>query len=604
MPRDIRQAYKNGTRSPDGRPAGKYWQSKARYNITITATPPSRTIQGTEEIVYFNNSPEPIQYPTFRLLLNIHKPGALRAGNQDEDYLTSGVHIDNFTVDGQPQTWPDLNGFVLHRVKLPQPVKPGDSVKFTFNWHYDLSITSNREGVIDSTTFYLAYFYPRIAVNDDISGWDRTNFDDLHEFYSDFNDYTVTIKVPANFVVWGTGTLQQPETLLQPAVAKRFKESFTSNAVIPIATRADVIAKNVTTQNAVNAWQFKATNIPDMAFGISDHFVWDASSTIVDDATGRRASVQAAYNDTTKDYPHMVGFARHALQWFSRNWPGIPYPYEKTTIFQGYAGMEYPMMVNDETYGEDTALARLVAEHEIAHTYMPFYMGINETRFGFMDEAWATSFEYLIGHAANAEVADRAFKEFRVAPFVKDPSAEFEIPIITPGTAVTGSGLRANQYGKAALGYLAVKDLLGDALFKKCLQGYMQLWNGKHPIPWDFFNTFNRLSGRDLNWFWNNWYFTFNHIDVAVKSVTKTTTGYTLTINNVGGFAIPLDVQVVYTDGSKETLHQTPAIWQKNQQLATIAIKTSKTITSLLLDGNIFMDNNEADNVWKAPVKK
>ena len=604
MPRDVQQAYKNGTRSMDGRPGSKYWQNRARYNIVVTATPPNRTIRGTEEIVYVNNSPESIQFLLFRLLLNIHKPGALRRGNKSEDYLTSGVHIDSFTVNGQPQTWPYPNGFVLHGIQLPKSITQGDSVKLTLHWHYDVSVSSNREGMIDSTTFFLAYFYPRIAVKDDVYGWDFSNFDDQHEFYSDFNDYTVTVKVPANFVVWGTGTLQRPDTLLQPIIAKRFSESLTSDAIIPIVTKADLIAKNVTAQNAMNAWQFKAANIADMTFGISDHYIWDAGSTVVDDATGRRASVQAVYNDTAKDYPHMARYAQHALHWFSRNWPGIPYPYEKMTVFQGYAEMEYPMMANQETYNTDTAGARLTAQHEIVHTYMPFYMGINETRSGFMDEGWATAFEYLIGRDANAERADKQFKADRVIPFVKNPSGDFEIPVITPGTAMTGNGLTANQYSKASLGYLAAKDMLGDALFKKCLHEYMNRWNGKHPIPWDFFNTFNQVAGRNLNWFWNNWFFTFNHLDIAVKSVTKNSTGYLISINNTGGFAIPFDVQITYTDGSKATLHQTPAIWQADQKQAKVTIKTSKTIAAVKLDGNIFMDSNEADNEWKPATKK
>ncbi|WP_315822651.1 M1 family metallopeptidase [Paraflavitalea speifideaquila] len=604
MPREVQQAYKNKTRWHRGTPTAFYWQNKARYNIEITAAPPSRTIQGKQEIVYFNNSPAPIQYPTFRLLLNIHKPGAARSGNKRASYLTSGVHVDSFSVNGASQTWPDPDGFVLQRVKLPQPVKPGDSVRFSFNWHYDVSVSSNREGMIDSTTFFLAYFYPRIAVNDDISGWDRSTFDDQHEFYSDFNDYTVTVKVPANFIVWGTGSLQQPETLLQPAIVNRYKQSLTSDVVIPVVTKADWQAQRVTTQNAVNAWQFTASNIPDMAFGISDHYVWEAASTIVDDATGRRASVQAAYHDTAKDFPHMARWTQHTLHTLSRNWPGIPYPYEKMTAFQGYADMEYPMMINDETCDSDTTMTKLIAWHEIAHTYMPFYMGINETRYGFMDEGWATTFEYLIGHAENPAVADSLFKMIRVAPMVQDPSAQFEVPVITPGISLTGYALTANQYTKAALAYLAAKDMMGDARFKKSLHRYMQAWNGKHPIPWDFFKLFIAPDMRSIDWFWNNWLFSFHHMDIAVKSLVKGPKGYTLTVDNVGGFAIPFDVQVVYSDGSKDSFHQTPAIWRGNERQATVGLNTNKSIVSLKLDGGIFMDSNEADNIWKAPVRK
>ena len=143
----------------------------------------------------------------------------------------------------------------------------------------------------------------------------------------------------------------------------------------------------------------KATDITDMAHSASaiiSH--WDASSVVVDDATDRRASVQSAYNDTAKDYHRMVEFGRHALDWLSHNWPGVPYPFLKTTIVQGYADMEYPMMVNDDT-NEDPIFSRFVAEHEIAHSWFPFYMGINESRYAFMDEGWATTFELLIGRA-------------------------------------------------------------------------------------------------------------------------------------------------------------------------------------------------------------
>src|SRR6185436_11372148 len=161
--------------------------------------------------------------------------------------------------------------------------------------------------------------------------------------------------------------------------------------------------------------------------------------------------------------------------------PGIPYPYEKTTVYQGYADMEYPMMANNSTQ-EDTSFSRFVAEHEIAHTYMPFYMGINETRYGFMDEGWATFFEYFIGIADMGEKrSSDLFKSFRVRSWINDPSQDEDMPIISPGDAMTGRGFGNNEYGKAALGYIAMKDYLGDELFKKCLQEYMNRWNGKHP---------------------------------------------------------------------------------------------------------------------------
>ena len=568
MPRDIKLAYKKGTRSYDGIPGKNYWQNRARYDITITAMPPDRNIKGTETITYFNNSPDTLLNPVIKLFLNIHKPGAPRNYGATEDYLTTGVQIDDLTVDGDKFNSPNNPGiFTWFGLRLSNPLLPHDSIHLTFDWHYTISEQSNREGMIDSTTYFLAYFYPRVAVYDDYNGWDRINFMDNHEFYSDFNDYTVTLNVPKNYVVWGTGTLQHPEKLLQPEILQRYNQSLTSDATVNIVKQENITAKNVTTQNDVNSWQFVANNIPDMAFGISDHFVWDGCSAVVDDATGRRAGAFAAYNDTAKDYHFVARYARHSLDWFSHKWPGVPYPYEKMTVFQGYAGMEYPMMANDETYS-DTIRSRAVAEHEIAHTYMPFYMGINETRYGFMDEGWATTLELLIGREdVGVEKAEQIYKGFRIARWTHDPSSDQDIPIITPGDALTGSGFASNEYGKAALGHFAMMDLLGDELFKKCLQAYMDRWHGKHPIPWDFFYTFNNVSGQDLNWLWSNWFFNPNYIDLAVEKVDKTNSGYNLTIQNIGGMAAPVNVLISYDDGSADTLHQTPAIWKSDQKI-------------------------------------
>ncbi|HEY2824417.1 MAG TPA: hypothetical protein VGI83_02630, partial [Gemmatimonadales bacterium] len=364
LPRAIAHAYSQGTRSPDGRPGPKYWQNHGRYVISVTALPPKPTVTGTEQITYFNNSPDTLRNPNIKLFINIHKPGAPRDFPAGEGYLTSGVHVDTFTVNGQPQAWSDEGVFTQRRIRLPAPLAPHDSVHLSFAWHYDISVESNREGMLDSTTFFLAYFYPRVAVYDDYNGWDAMTFTDLQEFYSDFNDYDVSVRVPANYVVWGTGTLTNANAVLQPPFAQRLAASFTSDQPIHIATLQDMTSHVVTTANAVNTWHFTASDIPDMTFALSDHYVWDGMSTVVDDATGRRASAQAAFNDTAADYHQMARYAAHSLNWLSHHWPGVPYPYEKSTVVQGTADMEYPMMVNDNS-AKDTIFSRFVVEHEI-----------------------------------------------------------------------------------------------------------------------------------------------------------------------------------------------------------------------------------------------
>ena len=597
VPRDIKAAYKNETRSPDGRPGKNYWQNHGRYNITVTALPPDRVVSGEESITYFNDSPDSIRNTVIKLFLNIHKPGAPRNVAAAPDYLTAGIHMDAVTLNGGLYSWKEYpNRFTWQTMPLPKALGPHDSIKLTFKWHYEISKQSNREGMIDSLTYFLAYFYPRIAVLDDYNTWDRMNFMDSHEFYNDFNDYVVTINIPKNYVVWGTGTLQHPEQVLQPEILQRYKASFTSDQVIHVATKEELSGGKVTKQNAVNSWQFIAKNIPDMAFGLSDHYLWDAGSVVVDDATKRRASVQAAYLDAAEDYRYMVQFGKHTVDWLSHHWPGIPYPYEKTTIFQGFAGQEYPMVANDESY-QDTTFSRFVAAHEIAHTYMPFFMGTNETRYGFMDEGWATTFELLISRDVMGPAgADRLYKEFRIQGWIGDRSSHEDIPIITPGDALNGAGFANNEYGKASIGYLAMKDLLGDELFRKCLHAYMNRWHGKHPTPWDFFYTFNNVSGKNLNWFWNSWFFESNYIDLAVTEVKQTGTGFTVNIENIGGMPAPFDLKATYSDGTTALFHQTPAAWRADQMRVSISVKTKMKIKSVSIDGGIWLDADETNN--------
>jgi len=379
-------------------------------------------------------------------------------------------------------------------------------------------------------------------------------------------------------------------------------QSMTGDSTVHVATRQELADKKVTASNASNTWKWSATNVSEVALGISDHYDWDAGSVVVDDKTQRRVSMQAAFPDLSEDFHHSVQFGRYSLAWFSANWPGIPYPYPKSTAFQGFADMEYPMMMNDSHFG-DLAFAELVQDHEQAHTYFPFYMGTNESRYGFMDEGWATTLEYLIGVAEKGkEGADKFYKQFRVNGWIHG-AHDKENPIITPNPDIT-FGVGNNEYGKPSLSYLALKDMLGDKLFKKALHTYMNNWNGRHPIPWDYFYSMEKGSGKDLAWFFYNWFFTPGYIDLDLVNAGKTGKGYTLDIKNIGGFAVPFDVIATYDDGLVETFHQTPKVWEQNQKEISVNIRTGKTVKSLKLDGGIFMDANEKDNTWESQPDK
>lgn len=620
VPRDVQKAYAKGTRSPDGRPGRNYWQNQAEHRIRISLSPPNRRVQGEQDIVYTNNSPDPLSMLVFRLYMDTHRAEAMREKTVDAGFMTDGITVEEFSVDGKAIAWNDpanplraynTPGSTIHALQLDTPIPPKGRVRFRMRWHYDLVADSGwKEGALDDTTYFLAYFFPRVTNYSDYNGWDFTPFTLGREFNNDFADFDVEVDVPRDFVVWATGTLQNPAEVLQPAVHKQLESSFTSDTVVTLAEAADVKAGRVTARGERLSWRWRADHVPDFAVAVSNHYRWDAASTVVDPATGRRASVQAAYADSATDFRPMVDTAQKALRFASTVYPGVPYPYPKTTIVLGSADEEYPMMVNDASNVGSPDAARLpehaftgfVAAHELLHTWFPFYMGINEKRYPFMDEGWTTAFEYLRNREAlGVPAADALFKGFRAAALAL-PLSGFELPIITPHDSLWGQtpifGL--NQYGKAALGYLALKDLMGDAAFRTALHEFMARWHGKRPLPWDMFNSFNDAGVGDYTWFFRNWFFSYSYMDLAVDGVRSAGGRQTVTVRNAGGMAVPFDLVLDYADGGSERVHRTPATWRVDGRSAEVPVAAGRRLKSVTLDTGIFVDANPADNTWKA----
>jgi hypothetical protein len=502
-------------------------------------------------------------------------------------------------------------GSTIHALTLAAPIPPRGSARIRMRWHYDLAADRGwKEGAIDETTYFLAYFFPRVTNYSDYNGWDYSPFTLGREFNNDFADFRVEVDVPRDYVVWATGTLQNPAEVLQPAVQRRLESSFTGDEVVTLAEAADVKAGRVTARGERLTWTWQADHVPDFAVAVSNHYRWEAASTVVDPASGRRASVQAAYADSATDFKPMVDTAQKVLQFASTVYPGVPYPYPKTTIVLGNADEEYPMMVNDGSnlgspYAAklpENAFTGFVAAHELLHSWFPFYMGINEKRYPFMDEGWTTAFEYLRNREVlGVPAADGLFKDFRVAGWAA-PSSGYELPIITPHDSLWGQTpvFGFNPYGKAALGYLALKDLMGDAAFRTALREFMVRWQGKRPLPWDMFNSFNDAGVGNHDWFFRNWFFSYNHMDLALDGVRSEGGGQAVAVRNPGGMAIPFDLVLDYADGSSERVHRTPAVWRADGRKTEVPVAGGKTLRSVTLDTGIFVDANPGDNTWKA----
>ena len=252
---------------------------------------------------------------------------------------------------------------------------------------------ATRECVCDPSTFFIPYFYPEIAVYDDLHGWASTPYNGLQEFYHDFSDYDVTITLPKGYQAWATGEWQNAADILQPTFLERWERAHKATEVVSIFSEAELLTGKVFKKASKNVFQFKATQVPDFTFAASAHYNWDATSVIVDEKTERRTFVSATYDTKSNEYKRVARIAADGIQLMSTWLHGYPFPYPCLTVFDGNDGMEYPMMINDASVSE--AYVTSLTVHEAAHTYFPFMVGINEQDYAWMDEGWANFFDHF-----------------------------------------------------------------------------------------------------------------------------------------------------------------------------------------------------------------
>jgi aminopeptidase N len=220
-------------------------------------------------------------------------------------------------------------------------------------------------------------------------------------------------------------------------------------------------------------------------------------------------------------------------------------------------------------------------------------MGTNETKYGWMDEGWATIGEWIISSIIDSSLTD----DYGVGGYERAAGTENDAPINTLSTQMSGTSYFVNSYPKPALGYLYVKDMLGDSLFTAALHYYIQQWQGRHPIPFDFFNCMNTGAGKNLNWFWKKWFLDAGVPDLSIKKVNKAAAGFTITIECTGHKPVPVDLTINYADGSKERVHRSIAVWE-NANTVTLTLPAKKSVKSIALGSTYVPDVNRKDNVW------
>ena len=617
-PADFQRAIDAGTRTADGRPGARYWQQWAEYDVAVVVDPARNRLDGTTRIVYHNRSPNPLRQIWVELAQNLHAPGVPRGesvevteGVELEELRANGVELhplDDAALHGNtPRTGYDVNGTRM-MVQLAQPLAAGASVTLDFEFGFDIPRqgAGGRMGHDSGNFIYLAYFHPRMAVYDDVTGWMVDPFMGNAEFYHGFGRYTYSVDVPAGWLVIGTGDQVNEEETLADGVLERLRRAEASDEIVHVIGANETSNATRAGRNGRLVWRFEADSVRDIAVSITRESRWDAARTRVGDRDGDGdmdyARADAIWRPTAPRWQHAARYTQHAIDFLSRH-TGTPYPWPHMTSVEGSGiiggGMEYPQMtlIGDYNAAGDSALYNVIA-HELAHMWVPMIVSTNERRYGWMDEGTTTFNE------------NQARKEFFPEPTSENGDRTQYLSLA--GTELEGEMMRWSDfhypgpayvfasYMKPATVLATLRNLIGAETFNRAYLEFFDRWQFKHAYPYDLWNTFESVSGRDLDWFWHSWYYTTWVLDQAVAEVDADEDGSArITIEDRGGVPMPARVRITRADGSTLDREIPVETWLSGATRASIDVGSGPAVTRVEIDADqLFPDKDRANNAW------
>lgn len=604
----IKNAIKNQTRTEKGLPGDSHWQNRAEYKIQASLDPQSRLLSGSETINYYNNSPDSLRYLVIKLLQNLYKDGAARDYQIAPDLPNDGVVVQELAIDGNGLEMDNrrqvreygTNMYVILGREMALP--PGSMTEISIKWNYKVTDFYIRTGAYTDSSFFMGYWFPQIAVYDDINGWDNEQYTGLQEAYNDLADYDVELTLPSDYIVWASGDLVNSKDIFAEWVQERIDRSQKSDEVIKVLSAEDYESGNILRHSGDNTWHFKAEKVPDFAWAVSSYYLWDAKSVVVDKSSGRRTWVNTAYPPTATGFKKAIEWASRCIEYFSEEFPGIPFPYNKHVSFNGqeHAAMEWPMIANDCDSEHEEYLAEIVA-HEIAHNYIPFFILSNERLFAWMDEGMiklmGEKFTELYGNKREN------FERLNTTQMYTGYAGTiYDVPLLTASSSIDTRFNFHHSYAKAVAANVFLLEMLEEKGIEKPFREYFERWKGKHPTPWDFFNTMNEIAGEDLGWYWNAWYMQLGYPDLAPGEVGfDSKAGETfITVNNKGKLPVPVIAEITGADGKKEVYRFTAEVWKDNPEQFRIKLPGNVQIGEVIIGDPHVMDIFPEDNRWKA----
>lgn len=540
----------NVYRTASGAPGQAYWQNRADYDITAYLDEDKRNLKGSETVTYHNNSPDDLDYIWLQLDENQQSTvkkadyqfssGLPRAVNDQQLKVSEipakdngyGVNLEKVTdASGNPLNY-TVNKTMM-RIDLPKILKKGEKFIFKIDWNYNIPNRIKMGGrggyenfAEDGNDLYtITQWFPRMCVYSDFQGWQNHQFTGRGEFALVFGNYKVSMNVPADHIIGGTGECKNYEQVLTPEQLSRYKKAQTSNEPVEIVTldEAKKAEKNHSRQR--KTWVFEAKDVRDFAWTASRKFVWDAMSVTIPENNNKVMAMSFYPKEAYGLYrKYSTKAVAHTIKTYSEF--TIPYPYPVAQSVEASNGMEYPMICfnygrteKDGTYSEGTKNGMIgVIIHEVGHNFFPMIINSDERQWSWMDEGLNTFTEYLTEEKWDNKFPSKRGPAWTIVDYMKLPKDQLE-PIMSNSENIIQFG--PNAYAKPATGLNILREtIMGRELFDKAFKTYSKRWAFRHPEPADFFRTMEDASGEDLDWFWRGWFYGTDPVDIAIDKVT------------------------------------------------------------------------------------
>jgi hypothetical protein len=588
----------NRYRSADGSPGPDYWQQRADYKITVALDTTAQSIRGAVQIRYTNNSPDTLRYLWLQLDQNLYRPGSegsmlfpadSRWGVQG---FVGGYELRDVRVDGQIVT-PRIHDTMMQLVPAA-PLSPhGGNATITMNFSFRVPEHGSDRMGRDGPLYEIAQWYPRMAVYDDVKGWNTDLYLGQGEFYLEYGDIDFAVTVPAGYTVAASGTLQNPGDVLTPEQRKRLARATKTQEVIPIISVSEARARPI---QGNKTWRFRAEKVRDVAWAAAPDFRWDATSW--------NGILMQSYYEWPKAGKAWEAGAEQT-QWTIRHYSEtfFPFPYPQATSVAGpVGGMEYPMFVMVHA-GEDSMSVFSTINHEHGHEWFPMIVGSNERRYPWMDEGFNT---YINAFAKELRWRDTVIIGSMVENWKATVDAGNDVPMMTAADNIPASALGAIGYRKPAVALLTLRNqVVGPELFDAAFKEYIGKWAFKHPTPADFFRTIENATGRDLAWYWRGFWYTTDLLDVGIDSVShRQQEGQNVavvTLRRVMPVVFPVRLRVKYANGSTGDFSFPANIWANGERFDAVISVPAQVVGARLWPDQSVPDWNSSNDIWGNP---